>query len=321
MLSRDQFVAARSHDWRELDALLAPSRELGRESGPHIARVASLYRSLCSDLMRARTSRFGPDLTGYLNALAGRAHAALYAAKPLRMPALVRLFTTDFPQTLRKHGRFFALSCALFVVPLIIGLIGALGSDAFALAVLPAQTLEGMADAYSKGFEDGRGTGVDAGMAGFYVQHNVGIAFRCFATGILFGTGSLFFLVYNGLMIGTVTGYVAAAGHGANILTFMCGHAPFELTAIVVAGAAGLRMGYSLVDTQGLTRTGSLRREASDIATLVVGAAAMLVIAAFIEGFWSPSSIRAEVKWSFSAAMSVAVALYLAFAGRARGRA
>ena len=85
-------------------------------------------------------------------------------------------------------------------------------------------------------------------MAGFYVYNNVGIAFRCFATGVLFGAGSLFFLIYNGLVTGTVAGYVMSAGHGGNIWTFMCGHAPFELTAIVIAGGAGLEMGYALVD-------------------------------------------------------------------------
>jgi uncharacterized membrane protein SpoIIM required for sporulation len=158
-------------------------------------------------------------------------------------------------------------------------------------------------------------------MAGFYVHNNVGIAFRCFATGILFGAGSLFFLVYNGLVIGTVAGYVTQAGHGGNILTFMSGHAPFELTAIVISGAAGLRMGYSLIATEGLTRFASLRRAAPEIARLVVGAAVMLVIAALIEGFWSPSSIPATIKWVFSGVGWLFVITYLGFAGRRRRRA
>ena len=73
--------------------------------------------------------------------------------------------------------------------------------------------------------------------SGFYVYNNVGIAFRCFATGILFGLGSLFFLIYNGITIGTVLGHVIAAGHGHNILTFVCTHGTFELTAIGIAVA------------------------------------------------------------------------------------
>ena len=157
-------------------------------------------------------------------------------------------------------------------------------------------------------------------MAGFYVYNNVGIAFRCFATGILFGTGSLFFLVYNGLVTGTAAGYVMSAGHGGNIWTFMCGHAPFELTAIVIAGGAGLQMGYALVDTGGLTRVGSLRRAAPLIARHILGAAAMLLIAALIEGFWSPSvAARRPSSGPRRECFSVLVVLYLAPRGPARG--
>src|SRR5690606_18745055 len=124
----------------------------------------------------------------------------------------------------------------------------------FALAVLPNSMLEQMAESYREGFSAGRNADADAAMAGFYVYNNIGIAFRCFATGILFGLGSLFFLVYNGLVIGTVFGHVAASGGGPNILAFVSGHSAFELTAIVISGGAGLRMGYSLIDTGGMTR-------------------------------------------------------------------
>jgi uncharacterized membrane protein SpoIIM required for sporulation len=175
-----------------------------------------------------------------------------------------------------------------------------------------------MAQMYSEGFNDGRAAGSDAGMAGFYVLNNVGVAFRCFATGILFGLGSVFFLVYNGLTIGTVTGWVWNAGHGGNILTFMCGHAPFELTAILISGAAGMRMGYALVATSGRTRLASLRASAREIAALVVGAAVMLVIAAAVEGFWSPSSLPAQVKWGASIVFTLGVITFLLFAGRRR---
>jgi uncharacterized membrane protein SpoIIM required for sporulation len=314
--SQDDFVAARSPDWKELDRLLGATEMLHRQGGASISRAASLYRSLCTDLMRCRAARYTPDLATYLDGLAGRAHAALYGAQPFRVPGVLAFFTRDFPRALRDNGRLFAVSCALFFLPFAVGLLGALASEAFSTRVLPAQSLEAMAHAYSGGFEAGRDAGTDTGMAGFYVFNNVGIAFRCFATGILFGAGSLFFLVYNGLVTGTVAGYVMSAGYGGNIWTFMCGHAPFELTAIVIAGGAGLQMGYALVDTRGLTRVGSLRRAAPSIARQILGAAAMLLIAALVEGFWSPSSLPPQVKWTASGVFSLLVILYLSLAGR-----
>jgi uncharacterized membrane protein SpoIIM required for sporulation len=323
--SQDAFVAAGTADWKALDGLLLTGDALHRLDGASISRTAALYRSVCTDAMRVRAARYTPDLGAYLDGLAGRAHAALYGASPLRLPSVVDFFARDFPRALRQNGRFFLLACALFFLPFALGLAGALTSDDLAAKVIPTSMLEQMAHNYSKGFGEGRDAGTDTAMAGFYVFNNVGIAFRCFATGILFGAGSIFFLVYNGLVTGTVAGYVTAAGHGGNIWTFMCGHAPFELTAIVVAGGAGLQMGYALVDTGGLTRIGSLRRAAPSITRQILGAAAMLLVAALIEGFWSPSAAPPPVKWAASGVFTLLVILYLALAGRggrpARGSA
>lgn len=314
MIPQDRFVAQRSRDWQELDRLLEGS--FGSD-GAAVSRVASLYRSLCNDLMRCRGARYAPDLVGYLNGLAGRAHSALYGVRPVAFGRALEIVLIDFPVTLRKNWRFFLLAFLLFAVPWAVGQVGAMQSVAFAREVLPQSALQHMADMYSEELR-GREGGQDATMAGYYVYNNVGIAFRCFATGILFGLGSIFFLVYNGLMIGTVTGYVWSEGYAHNLLTFMCGHAPFELTAIVIAGAAGMRMGYSLVSTGGRTRVGSLRNSALEVAYLVVGAAVMLVIAAAIEGFWSPSGVPAPIKWVVSAVFWIAVAAFLGFAGRGR---
>jgi uncharacterized membrane protein SpoIIM required for sporulation len=320
MVPEDAFVAARSSDWNELDKLLLQDRELHDLGGPEISRVAALYRALCSDLMRCRGARYSGDLVGYLNGLAGRAHNALYGARPLRALGLGRLVARDFPRALRKRWRLLALSTALFFLPWIVGQAGAMTSTAFAMKVLPAAALEEMAKTYSEGFEAGRAAGAGAGMAGFYVYNNIGIAFRCFATGVLFGLGSLFFLVYNGLVLGTVVGHVISAGAGESILTFMCGHGPFELTAIVICGAAGMQMGYALIDTGGRTRIGSLRSQSREIAHLVIGAALMLLVAALIEAFWSPSSLPAPVKWTASAVLTLGLALYFGLAGRGPDR-
>jgi uncharacterized membrane protein SpoIIM required for sporulation len=155
-------------------------------------------------------------------------------------------------------------------------------------------------------------------MAGFYVYNNVGIAFRCFATGILFGAGSIFFLVYNGLVTGCAVGWVIQSGHGRNILTFVSGHSPFELTAIVIAGAAGLQVGYALIDTGGSSRKSSLLRAGRSAIVLVIGAGVALLIAALIEGFWSASSAPEPLKWSVAVVNSLLVLGYLSFGGQER---
>lgn len=316
MLTQDEFVAARRRDWDELDLVLTADKALYRMSAPTISLAAALYRSLCTDLMRARALGYGTELCAFLDGLAGRAHNVLYTAPPYRLSALWELLARDFPRTLRRRAGFFLCSLLLFLLPGVVGFLGAQSSPAFAAAILPESMLHQMEEAYSQDFGEGRDPGVNAAMAGFYVYNNVGIAFRCFATGILLGLGSVFFLIYNGLVIGTVFGFVAQAGHGVNLLTFCAGHSPFELVAIIISGAAGLQMGYSLVATQGRSRLGSLRAQGKEIATLILGAAIMLGIAAGIEGFWSPSGVPAPLKWVVAAALFVLVSLYFVRAGR-----
>jgi uncharacterized membrane protein SpoIIM required for sporulation len=316
MSREDGFVAARRRDWEELEAMLDARAQLHEHDGPSIARVASLYRSLATDLVRARSRRYSPELTAHLDQLASRAHNALYGARPLSVWRLARLLWADFPRALRDNARLFALSTALFVVPFAFGLVGSYDSVEFAERILPTEVLEGMARAYAEGFGGGRSEGQDATMAGFYVYNNVSIAFRCFATGALFGAGSVFFLVYNGLVTGAVAGHVMASGAGANIWTFMCGHAPFELTAIWIAGGAGLELGHAMLVTRGLTRSASLAQVAPGIAAQVSGAAFMLLVAALIEGFWSPSAFAPGAKWAASAAGSALVALWILLGGR-----
>ncbi len=319
MKNRDAFVRERSPAWAELDQLLYYLSGKRAPTAEQISRLGQLYRDLSSDLMRARSRGLGPDVTAHLDALAARAHNQLYASRPYRVGAIKQVILRDFPRAIRKNYGFFFASLLLFGLPMLIGALGAMGSREFAMAVLPNEMLEQMADAYAKGFNEGRNADADAAMAGFYVYNNVGIAFRCFATGVLFGLGSIFFLVYNGLVIGTVFGHVTASGGGPNILAFTSGHSAFELTAIVISGAAGLQMGYALIHTRGQSRLGSLRGQARELVALVSGAAVMLLIAAAIEGFWSPSSAPSQLKWAVGAFNIVMVGLFLGFAGRKDG--
>jgi uncharacterized membrane protein SpoIIM required for sporulation len=316
--TQDEFVAARKPAWDELDTLLAKKSLLYKLPPASISRAASLYRDLCSDLMRARSAGYSGDVIDLLDSLAARTCAAMYSAPPYRLAGLRHLVAAGFPQSVRRHARFVALATALFVLPGLFGFAGALKSRGFAIQVMSESMVEQMEKSYAD-LRQGREEGADSMMAAFYVYNNVGIAFRCFATGILFGLGSVFFLIYNGLLIGAVAGTVTAAGHGNNLFTFIVGHGAFELTAIVISGAAGMVMGYALVDTGRRTRWASLRAQAPDLFRMIMGAALMLLVAAFIEGYWSPSAILAPVKWGVAGGLYALVFAYLWLAGRRRG--
>lgn len=318
MIQEHAFVERRKHDWEELDKLAhaARARGLAKLTPEDIGRLTALYRDVCADLARAEAARFSAALVDWLQGLTRAAHETVYGAKARAWSIDARALFVAFPRALRSRWRALAIAVSLFVVPYSVTFAATALDPDLALRVLPEAQLRPLADAYARGFAEGREGGADAMMAGFYVANNVGIALRCFATGIFAGLGSAFFLFYNGVTIGAMTGFIVAQGHGRNLFTFVCGHTPFELGAIVIAGAAGLSMGWSLVAPGELTRLASLQRAAREVVVIVAGAAVMLLIAAAIEGFWSASSVPEPIKWAFGAVGAALVTAYLSVAGR-----
>lgn len=320
------FAARRQQDWNDLEGIVRAAEQRGtrRLDAASIARLAPLYRDACADLAHARGARYAAPLVDYLQGLAAGAHAVLYAGgspsawsrEDRSRSSSVRIALDIFPRAVRRHAKAMLLSALLFFTPLAAGLVASLVDPTFAARVVPEGELRSLAEAYRVGFDHGRGAGMDAVMAGFYVHNNVGIALRCFATGLVLGLGSAFYLVENGLATGAIFGYVTARGAGGNILTFIVGHGSLELGAIVLAGGAGLSLGWSVVSPGHRTRIASLQRSARSLVVVVLGAAAMLFCAAAIEGFWSASEAPPVVKRGVGVAMLLATTTYVALGGR-----
>jgi uncharacterized membrane protein SpoIIM required for sporulation len=332
------FTDRRQRDWDALDSTirLIDVRGIKHASPAALASLSPLYRDICADLARAKAARYSAPLVDYLTGLVAHAHGVMYgaharshrslAANGTRTGAralLANMSARDafvaFPRAVRKRWRAMLLAFALFFVPFAFGAFAAYLEPEFAFRVVPEAMLKPLTEAYQQGF-NGRGAGDDALMAGFYVNNNIGIALRCFALGIFGGLGSAFYLVQNGLATGAMLGYISSQGAGANILTFIVSHSTFELGAIVIAGGAGLSMGWSIVAPGTKTRLGSLRAVSGELAIIVAGAAVMLLIAAGIEGFWSASSIPSVVKRAVGIANFVLVLGYIVLAGRAKKR-
>jgi uncharacterized membrane protein SpoIIM required for sporulation len=315
----DDLLTARSADWHRLEHLLSGRNESGqRLEARDLLDLAMLYRSASADAARARTAGSDDATLAYLDGLLARAHNLLYRAPPGRPDALRQFFTHDLPRALRRNATLFAAANLAFYGPFLFGVLLGLNLPAFAPALLGEAEVRQFREMYRSAPSEGRTVGTGSLSVSFYIQHNTSIAFEVFACGIFAGLGSVFMLVYQGLVIGTVFGMLAADQKAAHLLTFTCGHSAWELTGIVLAGTAGLRMGGALVSTGGRTRLGSLRAARREVATLVLGAASMLAIAASIEGLWSPSPVLAPVKWAFAVLQIGLVTGYFTFVGRAR---
>ncbi len=316
-MTREEFVRERQESWDALETLLAELERSGARSGASAERVFEFsrrYRALCHDLAQVRTHDFGDDLELRLNALAMRGHHVLYRKRSARAGHLLAFLLGGFPALLRNYGRYFALACAVFLLPALVTGVLSYHDHDFARRVLPSAMIHQFQEMYAEAPDDG--TGREASAAGFYVKHNVAIAFRCFAFGMLFGLGSLYILFVNGVAIGTIFGMLCASGRGMHLTTFVITHGAFELTAIVIAGTAGLVLGDALLRPGKGGRIRALQERGLDAVRLAGGAAFLLVLAAVIEGFWSPSIAPGWLKLSVGAACWILVASYLALAGR-----
>ncbi len=320
-----QFEALYQGEWQELETLLRhflPRRGKGGPAARQAERLAALYRGVCEHLALARARSYPAYMLDRLERLTGDAHQVIYERGDFGIADVKRLITVGFPLTVRAHALYVLVAAALLSVPmLIVGLLVYHRPDLI-LSVVDARTAASFQQMYSPAAHSIgrlRDANTDWLMFGYYIMHNIGISFQCFAGGLLAGVGSIFFLVYNGAIIGAVAGYLTERGLGITFYPFVVTHSAFELTAIVLAGAAGLRLGHGLLIPGRRTRLDSLVSATRRCTLLLYGSTAMLVIAAGIEAFWSSAPwIAPAIKYAIAGMCWLGVLGYLTLQGRPR---
>lgn len=320
-MSRERFEDRYGEEWQRF-ALLLDGLEARRGPGPAASdlpasELPALYRRLCHHLALVRERRYGVDLEQHLNRLALRGHQQLYRAEALSWRRIVAFLAGELPARIRAEGRLVLVASLLFLAPAAGTGVAVTAAPEIVYSVIDADTVQGFEEMYRPDGEVVRESDSDVMMFGFYVRNNVGIAFRTFAGGVLFGLGSVFFLIYNGLFLGAVAGYVSQAGLGGTFWPFVVGHSAFELPAIVFAGAAGLRLGLALIGPGRQSRGRALLAASRQALPLVYGIAFLLLLAAFVEAFWSSTdSFPPEVRYAVGGVLWLAFFAYLAFGGR-----
>lgn len=328
-VNQGQFEAAYQAQWDQfrqtveaLECQPAPYQDADKpDQTMDRASFPAQYRRLCNHYGLARTRHYSPALVDKLHGLVLRGHRQLYRKKNNWLWTGLNFVARQFPRTLRRTSRMFWLACLLFYGPAVaVGIAtyqdplliySLMGED----QVLEMESMYGP-DNIKPGRSSQRDAETDFTMFGFYILNNISIGFRSFAGGIVFGLGTVFFLVFNGLILGGVAGHLSHPPYLEKFWPFVSGHGALELTAIVICGAAGLILGQSLLRPGRYRRLDALRRSAPTALVLVMGAALMLVGAAFIEAFWSSSGFTAPVKFAVAAINWLLVIFYLLLAGR-----
>jgi uncharacterized membrane protein SpoIIM required for sporulation len=275
------------------------------------------YRRLCQCLALAQQRGYSPALTRYLHDLVARCHRQLYGASAERPRVLVRWIARDLPRCVRSEWRLLLLVLVAFWGSALAAALLVWDDPHRALMFTSADQLRDMHRMYlsSKGRGGSEG---DVMMFGHYIWNNISIVFRTFASGIFGGVLSLFSVVFNGINLGVIGCWLSLdPATRIRFWSFVITHSSFEMTGLLLAGLAGLRLGLAVLQPGRMSRRHALHVASEKMFPIVAGAALLTLLAAFVEGFWSArTDIAPAVKFSVGAACWSAVILYFALVGR-----
>ncbi|MBP4001203.1 MULTISPECIES: stage II sporulation protein M [Pseudomonas fluorescens group] len=321
-MKQSLFESRHKAEWERF-SLALERLERGKETS-QVAEFPKAYRRLCQHLALAQERGYSSFLVDSLQQLVLRGHQQLYRHRSQLGANVLGFILAGFPRLVRAEWRFVLVAALLFFGSLIgFGVLVFLFPE-LVYNLIPADQVREMQSMYDPaaghlGRSAERAASEDWVMFGYYIMHNIGIAFQTFASGLLLGVGSAFFLFYNGLIIGAVAGHLSEIGFGQTFWSFVIGHGAFELSAIALAGAAGLKLGWALIAPGRLTRIEALQIAARQSILLICGVMLFLLIAAFIEAYWSSrTGVSPQTKYLVGTGLWLGVAIYLLFAGRTR---
>ncbi|MFM9068859.1 MAG: stage II sporulation protein M [Planctomycetota bacterium] len=319
-----ELLAQRRASWEELDRLCVSLQgRRGRRISPALAtRFSDLYRAACADLALADAYQLPPNTVQFLHRLVGRAHNQLYRSEPFALNRWKDVLLIDAPQYIfsdRCVQLAFVIFWGIFILSALLA-----NSETFFPGYAEAMIGEQMLNQLKGSFAEpprGRSMNMNMLMAAYYISHNTGIGLKCFAGGLAIVPG-IYLTLYNAAALGAAFGYMArdSVKQGDNFFEFVTAHGPFELTAIVLAAGAGLRLGVSLISTRGWARSDSLRITAKDAMPIMGASMILFFLAALTEAFISPSALPYAVKAAVGLIDSLLLLFYFVGLGFPRGK-
>jgi uncharacterized membrane protein SpoIIM required for sporulation len=289
------WIEKRSIYWDRLASLMASVDANGMAALSHseLREMAFLYRQVAADLSAIRQDTTARARTGQLNALLSRAHAVIYSGKKNSWRAVFH-FLRSYPVLFRKLLPFVLASLILFLGGALLGALLTTVRPAFMRALLgPAmvQTIE-QQQMWTESVNS-----MAPQASSFITTNNIGVTFATFAGGILAGLGTIYLIFWNGIEIGVVGAACSQHHMSIKLWSFVAPHGSLELPAIVIAGAAGLRLGYGLLFPGFYSRRYSVTLAGSEAVQLLAGTIPMLLCAGTLEGFFSPSHAPVTLKF------------------------
>lgn len=310
----DRFITTHQPSWQRLAQLTAAAGGRSRLAPAEVEELVQLYQRASTHLSHARTQGSDAALIARLTRLVADARGVLYGARSRSLAGVARFFTTSFPAAVWHARRPVLASAMLLLIPAV--LVG--GWLARSDAALEASAPDAVREAYVEDDFEAYYSSAPAGeFAAAVTVNNIQVGLLAFAAGILLCVVTAFILVSNGANVGQAAGLFAAVGEQSKFYGLILPHGLLELSAIIVAGGAGLAVGWAVIDPGDRSRATALAEQGRRSAVIALGLALAFVVAGTIEGFVTPSGLPTGMRIAIGTSVFVAFWTYVVVLGRA----
>jgi uncharacterized membrane protein SpoIIM required for sporulation len=310
------WIETRKPQWNRLQELL---NQCGSQGIANLARAelrefGLLYRQVAADLSILQQDPTGAHYSRYLNQLLGRAHSIIYSGRKTSIRSIFSFFTTEWPALVWRRRTYLLVVGAVFAVCGLAGALLTLQNPDFAMQVLGPAMIDSIErhEMWTHSI-----VAIRPLASSEIATNNLSVSFLTFAMGITAGIGTLWLIAFNGLLMGVVSAACGNHGMSLSLWSFVVGHGSLEIPAILLAGSAGLRLGTGLLFPGHLSRQESLRLAGTEAVKIELGTIPLLIVAGFVEGFISPTSIDTSLKVGLGFALFTALLAWIA-SGRSK---
>ncbi len=298
-----------------MEELLAQAETVGvkRLSAPELRDLGLLYRQAAADLSGVRADPTSRTLEEYLNRLVGRAHNFVYFGPRVSFGSLWTFAAHGYPRLLRRLLPYIALATAVFLATFGLGMLIQMLRPEFAALWLGPAMMDKIN--HHQMWTDAVLSMKPQAASGI-MTNNMSVCFFTFASGITAGLGTLYLLFNNGLQIGTVLACCAQHRMAGSLLAFMVSHGALEIPSIMLAGAAGLRIGAGILFPGQFRRRDALARAGTEAVQLVSMTIPLLIVAGSFEAFLSPTHAPVALKCAVGALLFTGLCVWWSEGGR-----
>ena len=287
---------------------LADQGGLTNLSSAELQEFALLYRQVAADLSVLRQDVTAQTYATHVNQLLARAHHIIYSGRKTSWLTLFRFLRDEYPAIFQAHFRYVLAS---LVVSGVCGMLGVILTTARPEFMRHFVGPEMIATMERHQMWTHSIVGIAPMATSAIMTNNLSVSFMTFASGISFGFGTLYYLFYNGLLLGVIGAACHQYGMSLALWSFVAAHGSLELPSIIIAGAAGLRLGHSMVFPGRYRWKDSLAKGGIEATRLVSGIIPLLVIAGCLEGFFSPSQAPVWLKFVIGALLFALLNVWL----------